>query len=62
MKAKTLSLVLLGVVALCLCACSGKAGNTAADVNNKLSAPEHVNTSTEPAGKGSTTATPASSK
>jgi ABC-type glycerol-3-phosphate transport system substrate-binding protein len=45
------SLGLMAVLALTLAACGGEtAGQKATDVNNTLSAPEHVNQSTEPQG------------
>ncbi len=59
MDTKKISLGLICAIAFAACACHS---NAAANVNNTLSAPEHVNTSTEPAGKGSTSASPASSK
>lgn len=62
MQTKIVLLALAGALALSLFACDSKVGKGAADVNNTLSAPEHVNTSTEPGGKGTTSAPPASSK
>ena len=55
------SLLALFALPLAIAACGDS--KTAADVNNSLSAPEHVNQSTQPQGPpgGNTTATPASS-
>ncbi|MGD0530568.1 MAG: hypothetical protein ABSE49_35870 [Polyangiaceae bacterium] len=55
------TLLVLFALPLVLAACGDS--KTAADVNNTLSAPEHVNQSTQPQGPpgGNTTVTPASS-
>jgi hypothetical protein len=58
MHTHKICLVLIGTLALTACA-----NGTAAHVNNTLSAPEHVNTTTEPQGKGSSSSpSPSSSK
>jgi hypothetical protein len=54
-----ISLGLICAIAFAVCACHS---NAVANVNNALSAPEHANTSTEPAGKGSPSASPSSAK
>lgn len=58
---RNLSLLVLFALPLVIAACGDS--KTAADVNNTLSAPEHVNQSTQPQGPpgGNTTATPAGS-
>jgi hypothetical protein len=58
---RKLSLLVLLALPLVIAACGDS--KTAADVNNTLSAPEHVNQSTQPQGPpgGNTTATPAGS-
>jgi hypothetical protein len=55
------SLLMMFALPLAIAACGDS--KTAADVNNSLSAPEHVNQSTQPQGPpgGNTTVTPGSS-
>jgi len=58
MNTHEICLVLVGAIALAACA-----NGTAAHVNNTLSAPEHVNTTTEPPGNGSSSSpSPSSSQ
>jgi hypothetical protein len=58
---RNLPLLVLFALSLVMAACGDS--KTAADVNNTLSAPEHVNQSTQPQGPpgGNTTVTPAGS-
>jgi hypothetical protein len=62
MTIKMISLGLTCAMAFAVGACNSTAGKGAADVNNTLSAPEHVNTSTEPQGKPASSPAPSSSK
>jgi hypothetical protein len=56
-----ISLLMMVALPLAIVACGDS--KTAADVNNSLSSPEHVNQSTQPQGPpgGNTTVTPSSS-
>jgi outer membrane biogenesis lipoprotein LolB len=58
MQPKTILIGLLAVVSLVLGACATETGQKAADVNNTLSEPEHVNQAPQDGGLSSTLSSP----